>query len=166
MLWRCWLGGRKGIRPVNTWVVGCWRGYLSVARCRLAYGHSLSLASVKSRLVLPFWYRLSRVVLDKGPGVTYFLTYCVCGARIQWQWLAVCAVTAMVDSTLTHWYWRLRWTHHLAAERRLTSPTCHSSHFFLDRSLRCFAVSAVYQFWIVSACSFSSFVFSYYYYSS
>ena len=28
---------------------------------------SLSLASVKSRLVLPFWYRLTRVVLDKGP---------------------------------------------------------------------------------------------------
>jgi len=35
--------------------------------------HSLSLASVKSRLVLPFWYRLTRVVLDKGP-----LNVCVC----------------------------------------------------------------------------------------
>ena len=29
--------------------------------------HSLSLASVKSRLVLPFWYRLTWVVLEKGP---------------------------------------------------------------------------------------------------
>jgi len=29
--------------------------------------HSLSLASVKYGLVLPFWYRLTRVVLDKGP---------------------------------------------------------------------------------------------------
>jgi len=29
--------------------------------------HSLSFASVKSRLVLPFWYRLSRVVVDRGP---------------------------------------------------------------------------------------------------
>jgi len=29
--------------------------------------HSLPLASVKSRLVLPFWYWLTRVVLDKGP---------------------------------------------------------------------------------------------------
>ena len=29
--------------------------------------HSLSLASVKSRLVLLFWYRLIWVVLDKGP---------------------------------------------------------------------------------------------------
>ena len=35
--------------------------------------HSLSLASVKSRLVLPFWYRPTRVVLDNGP-----LNGCVC----------------------------------------------------------------------------------------
>jgi len=35
--------------------------------------HSLSLASIKSRLVLPFWYRLTRVVLDKRP-----LNRCVC----------------------------------------------------------------------------------------
>ena len=26
VLWRCWLGGRKGIRPVKNWAVGCWRG--------------------------------------------------------------------------------------------------------------------------------------------
>jgi len=35
--------------------------------------HSLSLASVKSRLVLPFWYRLTCVVAGKGP-----LNRCVC----------------------------------------------------------------------------------------
>ena len=29
--------------------------------------HSLSLASVKSRLVLPFWYRPTQVVVEKGP---------------------------------------------------------------------------------------------------
>ena len=33
----------------------------------------LSLASVKSRLVLSFWYRLTQVVPDKGP-----LNGCVC----------------------------------------------------------------------------------------
>ena len=38
VLWCCWLGGRKGIRPVKNWVMGCWHGYLSGARCRLAYG--------------------------------------------------------------------------------------------------------------------------------
>ena len=35
--------------------------------------HSLSPASLKSRLVLPFWYWLTRVVPDKGP-----LNGCVC----------------------------------------------------------------------------------------
>ena len=39
--------------------------------------HSLSLASVKSRLVLPFWYRLTRVDLDKGP-----LNGCVCVSHL------------------------------------------------------------------------------------
>ena len=37
VLWRCWLGCRKGIRPVKT-AIGCWHGYLSAVRCRLAYG--------------------------------------------------------------------------------------------------------------------------------
>jgi len=35
--------------------------------------HSLSLASVKLSLVLPFWYRPTRVVPEKGP-----LNVCVC----------------------------------------------------------------------------------------
>jgi len=38
VLWRCWLGGRKGIRPVKNWVVGCWHGYLSGVMCISAYG--------------------------------------------------------------------------------------------------------------------------------
>jgi len=47
-------------------------GYLSAARCRLfAYGSAdntaipQSLASFKSRLILPFWNRLTQVVLEK-----------------------------------------------------------------------------------------------------
>jgi len=35
--WLCWLGSRKGIWPVKNWVVRCWHGYLSGARCRHAY---------------------------------------------------------------------------------------------------------------------------------
>jgi len=38
--------------------------------------HSLSLAPVKSRLVLPFWYRLTQVVLEKRP-----LNGCCCCRR-------------------------------------------------------------------------------------
>ena len=58
VLWRCWLGGRKGIRPVKNWVVWCWRGYLGWgADLHIAQQMPLPLTiscSSKSRLVLPF----------------------------------------------------------------------------------------------------------------
>jgi len=48
-----------------------------IVTCRsLSDCHSLSLASVKSRLVLPFWYRLTQVVPGKGP-----LNGCVCDVQ-------------------------------------------------------------------------------------
>ena len=68
VLWRCWLGGRKGIRPVKKLSGGvlAWLSVWSeVQTCiwpRWCHCHSLSLASVQSRLVLPFWYRLTRTV--------------------------------------------------------------------------------------------------------
>jgi len=58
----------------KNWVMRCWCGYLSGARCRLfAYGsddataspNPTSLASFKSRLVLLFWYWLTQAVLEK-----------------------------------------------------------------------------------------------------
>ena len=70
VLWRCWLGSRKGIRPVKKLSVECWCGsvWSEVQTCIWpSWCHSLSLASVKSRLVLPFWYQLTWVVPEKGP---------------------------------------------------------------------------------------------------
>jgi len=88
------LGGRKGIQPVKKLLLvgrqeghpACkktewWgggdnqavRGYLSGATCRLAYGPADATAThylllqLKSRLVLPFWYRLTCIVPEKGP---------------------------------------------------------------------------------------------------
>ena len=50
--------------------------------------HSLSLASVKSRLVLPFWYRLTRMVPDEGP-LNRCVCVCVCyalrGGILEWR---------------------------------------------------------------------------------
>ena len=72
-VWRCWLGGRKGIRPVKNWVVGCWHGCLGWgADLHIDQQMPLPLTiscSSKSRLVLtflvlPFWYLLTRVVPD------------------------------------------------------------------------------------------------------
>jgi len=127
VLWRCWLGDRKGIWPVkklsggvqeNAWHFHCakWerethRKCMSLTRdawdlaglhpaCKNPSGgvlawlsawsevqtcicpswchwHSLSLASVKSRLVLPFWYRLIRVVAEKEP-LNVCVSVCVC----------------------------------------------------------------------------------------
>ena len=79
VLWRCWMGGRKGIRPVKNLSGGvlAWLSVWSVMQTCIrpswCHCHSLSLASVKSRLVSPFWYRLTRVVPKKGP-----LNVCVC----------------------------------------------------------------------------------------
>jgi len=53
-------------------VVECWHDYLSAARCRLAYTAQLMPLPLtascfsKIQMSLPFWYRLTRVVPDKG----------------------------------------------------------------------------------------------------
>ena len=78
VLWRCWLGGRKGIRPVKNWVVGC---CLVICLERGADLHVAQLMPLpltvscfsKIQIGLPFWYRLTRVVPEKGP-----LNGCVC----------------------------------------------------------------------------------------
>jgi len=66
MLWCGWLGGRKGVK--NEW----WGAGMVICLERdtdlyMAQLMPLSLASVKSRLVLPFWYRLTWVVMENGP---------------------------------------------------------------------------------------------------
>ena len=79
MLWHCWLGSRKGIRPVknlSSEVLAWLSVWSEVQTCiwpSWCHCRSLSLAPVNSRLVLSFWYWLTWVVLDKGP-----LNGCVC----------------------------------------------------------------------------------------
>ena len=52
--------------------------------------HSLSLASVKFRLVLPFWYRLTWVVPEKGP--------------LKLKWVVVVVVVVLLCSK-NGWMW-------------------------------------------------------------
>ena len=59
VLWRCWLGGKKGVRPVKTewWgagVVICLERGADLHMAQLVPCHSLSLASVKSRRFFTF----------------------------------------------------------------------------------------------------------------
>jgi len=78
VLRHCWLGGRKSIRPEKTewWGVG-------MVIC-LEQGADLHMAQLmplpltiscfsKIQMVLPFWYQLTQIVLDKAP-----LNGCVC----------------------------------------------------------------------------------------
>jgi len=73
VLWHWWLGGRKGIQPVKKLSGGVlmwlsvWSEVQTCIWSSWCHCHSLSLASVISRLVLPFWYRLTWVVPEKGP---------------------------------------------------------------------------------------------------
>ena len=90
VLWRCRLGGRKGIQPVKNLSGGvlAWLSVWSEMQTCIwpswCHCHSLSLASVSSRLSLPFWYRLTRVVPDKGP-LNGCVCVCVCACKM-WFW--------------------------------------------------------------------------------
>ena len=82
------LVGQQEGHPVCKKLSGGMLAWLSVwnevqifIRPSWCYCHSLSLASVKSRLVLPFWYRLTRIVPDKGPLNGCMLWFCVCACR-------------------------------------------------------------------------------------
>jgi len=74
------LVGRQEVHPackklsggVLVWL-SVWREVQTCICLSWCHCHSLSLASFKSRLVLPFWYRLTWVVPDKRP-----LNGCVC----------------------------------------------------------------------------------------
>ena len=72
VLWCCWLGSRKGIWPVKklsgevlVWL-SVWSEVQTCIWPSWCHCNSLSLASVKSRSVLPFGYRPTQVVLEKG----------------------------------------------------------------------------------------------------
>ena len=92
VLWHCWLAVRKSIWPVkisdkglvssSIWseveIVCMWSSW---CHCRPSPS---SLASFKSRLVLPFCYRLTQVVLEKRP-----LNWCSSGSSDCYLYIIV-----------------------------------------------------------------------------
>jgi len=64
-----WQEGHPACKKLSGGVLAwlsVWSEVRTCIRPSWCHCHSLSLASVKSRLVLPFWYRLTWVVLEKG----------------------------------------------------------------------------------------------------
>ena len=127
------VGRQEGHPACKNWVVGCWHGYLSgdmqtciwPSWCRC---HSLSLASVKSRLVLPFWYLLTWLVQEKGPLIRPVCVYVCpmvnprfvpCKQMMTKQFFVTCVWTQEL----------LRWSHRSCALRFFGDPTSrHMQH--------------------------------------
>ena len=76
---------------------------------RWCHCHSLSFASVKSRLFLPFWYWLIPVILDKGP-----LNTCCCCCCSK------CPPTAATDN------WSLLWNDMIASSVNSSGKWFHT----------------------------------------
>jgi len=118
VLWRCWLGSRKGIRPVKNWMMGCWHGCLGWgADLHIAQQMPLPLTiscSSKSRLVLtflvwPFWYLLTRVVPDifqKSSKMVVCVCVCVCHSLVGAKQLRWCYRNPHAHTT-RHWHWHV-----------------------------------------------------------
>ena len=90
VLWRCWLGSRKGIRPVKTeWcgagMVVCLERYADLHMAQLLPLPLTVSCFSKIQIGLPFWYWLTRVVAEKGP-----LNVCVCVHRPMFVAVYVC----------------------------------------------------------------------------
>ena len=72
-----WQEGHPACKKLSGWVLAWLSAWSEVQTCiwpSWCHCHSLSRASVKSRLLYPFWYRPTWLVLEKGP-----LNGCVCG---------------------------------------------------------------------------------------
>ena len=119
VLWRCWLGGRKGIQPVKKlewWgagVVICLERGADLHMVSWCHCHSLSLASVKSRLVLPFWYRLTWVVPEKGPlngsvcvHTRIWMDLCTAQSLCFYVWLGTITFTMYVCMHVCMYVWQ------------------------------------------------------------
>jgi len=86
-----WQEGHPVCKKLSSEVLAWLYAWSEVQTCvwpSWCHCHSLSLASVKSRLVLPFWYQLTRVVPEKES-----LNGCVCVCvYIIYDWLHASAV--------------------------------------------------------------------------
>jgi len=64
---------------------------------------TVSCFRIKSRLVSPFWYRLTRVVLDKGP-LNVCVCVCVCACVLACMRVCMCVCVCVSLVTLMFYY--------------------------------------------------------------
>ena len=125
VFWHCWFGVRKSIQRVKIewWGVGVVICLERDADCLhmvqlmpLPSQTPSSLASFKSILVLPFWYPLAHVVLEKRPSngcsnsssskffwtvTSFHCSYCVSASALTW-WMSL-SVWLFNESVVIVW---------------------------------------------------------------
>jgi len=145
------VGQQEGHPACKNWVVGCWHGYLSGARCRLAYDPANAIAT--HCLLLQWnldWFYLSgtcspRVVPDKGP-----LNGCVCVCVCMCVCVCVCMCESCQQNNWHIWhtrisplqsdnersFWKMETTHTLCSSESLadnwviiSGPHRYSAHY-------------------------------------
>jgi len=136
VLWQCWLGGRKGIQPVKNWVVGCWHGHLSGARCRLAHGPADATATYCLMLQ---WNpdRFSFLVLAQpgSPGQRADKHVCVCA--LLWHHLSFISSNVMPSNainSLTFNHSLPLWLPILPLTLPLLLPRYHQCHYHITKT--------------------------------
>ena len=86
VLWRCWLGGRKGIRPVKNWVVGCWRGVCLEQGADLHMAQLMPLpltVSCFSKIQIGFTFLVPAHLDSPGKRAIKWVCVCVCEIYIS-----------------------------------------------------------------------------------
>ena len=133
------LVGRQEGHPAckKPWAVGWWHDYVErgaacIYPCRWCRCQSLSLASVKSRLVLPFWYRLTRVVQDNGP-----LNGCMCSEKVKRLVASVLPSICLCSIFWANWPLTLSFCLCLAHDRSLRGTESHHHSLICQDSGSC-----------------------------
>ena len=84
--------------------------------------YSLSLAPVKSRLVLPFWYRLTQVVLEKRP-----LNGCSCSCSSSFSSFGSLIVNIFSFQKCEFCQWKF-WVWHFVLNQCMCTPLPYHLH--------------------------------------
>ena len=113
--------------------------------------HSLSLASVKSRLVLPFWYRLTRVVLDKRAvkrvNVWSSIRYSDNVLQKYWRLDRMCTLSPLSSNTkdMPESVIQLHYIISESTHQRLMSDISTGRMTFLEPNQKCLDDGIIYQ---------------------
>jgi len=124
VLWH--LVGRQEGHLVKNWVVRCWRGYLSGARCRLAYAQLMPLPlTVSSKIQIGFTFLVT--AHPGSPGKRAVKRVCVCVSSF---------VYLLVWDPLLHTRYISSPNHYLFATHARTMAACFAvlpmlCHLFL-----------------------------------